>query len=139
MIFNLRQMLAAFAVFCLTLLCSHPAWARMESHPPIEQAYVSLDPDLIDLSERLEGTSAIGFFAKLDLKHRFERLLEDVDRYHKGQDADLESLKSRFNDILIRTLRLIENADPSLHRELLSAGEAIWLALQNGEPLNADP
>jgi len=139
MTFDLRQMFAAFVVFCLTLLCSHPAWALMESKPPIEQAYVNINPDLTGLSERLEDTSAIGFFAKLDLKHRFEKLLEDVDRYHQGQSADLEGLKTRFNDILIRTLRLIENADPALYRELLSAREAIWLALRNGESLNATP
>ena len=134
-----RIFLTAFSTLYLTLFFSNPALSAMESEQPLEQAYVNVDPDISVLSERLEGSSALGFFAKLDLKHRFEKLLEDVDRYHKGEGTDIEGLKRRFNDILVRTLQMIEKNDPALHKDLLSAREAIWLALHSGELLKDQP
>jgi len=138
MIYLSRVTRVTFSSLCLMLLFVSPAQASPETWEPwdtTQQASLSIEIDIEDLTERLVGTPAIGFFAKLDLKHRFGLLLEDIGRYNKGSAErvlDIDTLRQRFNDILIQTLRMIEDQDPTLHKELSSAQDALWIALQTG-------
>lgn len=133
---SVRMLLLLLAFGFWTLSFSENASGMPQLSEPVEQATLTVEPDLEALSQRLEGSSAIGFFTKLDLKHQFELLLQDIEALHNGQrakDIDANILKSRFNRIFVRVLTLIEDSDPALYQELAGAGDAIWFALERGE------
>jgi|GEM_PF-1995548 len=138
LVVSVRTLLLFLAFGFWTLSFSESARGMPQLSEPVEQAMLTVEPDLQALSQRLEGSPAIGFFTKLDLKHQFELLLDDIEALHKegrAKGVDANVLKERFNQILVRILNLIEDSDPALYSELSSAEEAIWLALKSGELL----
>lgn len=95
---------------------------------PIGAAAAELD--LTGLAEGVRGTRAISFIAKLEVKSRADRLLDDMQRYHAGRGGDeLTSLEARFDALLAWLVSLVSPADPELHERLVASRDAIWRRL----------
>lgn len=86
--------------------------------------------NLDELETRVRGTSAIGFFTKLQLKGEIDDLLEEMGRYHESEsDLMLDDLHERFELLLLKLLTLLQDDDPDLHQDIAGAQSELWAIL----------
>ena len=86
--------------------------------------------DIARLTEGVRDTSAMSFVAKLEVKSRAERFIDDMARFHQGQgEQELSSLEARFNALLDWVVSLVSPDDPELHDQLVASRDAIWETL----------
>lgn len=83
--------------------------------------------DLASLEERLKETSAIGIFTKLTLKNQIDELLDQFRAYYQGGiRTSLADLRQPYDLLILKVLTLLQDADPSLARQIGESREAIW-------------
>ena len=83
--------------------------------------------DLTTLEKRLKETNAIGVFTKLTLKNQVDALLEQFRGYYQGRvKTTLVQLRQPYDQLLLKVLSLLQDADPPLAHDIAVSREAIW-------------
>jgi hypothetical protein len=94
------------------------AATKPEAPPPL---------DLKSLETRLKETKAIGVFTKLALKNQIDELLDRFRAYYQGRlKTSLAELRRAFDMLVLKTLALLQDADPPLAGAIASSRESIW-------------
>jgi hypothetical protein len=95
--------------------------------PPVVKPAVPPPLDLKALETQLKETKAIGVFAKLALKNQIDDLLEQFRAFYQGLiKTSLVALRRSFDMLVMKTLALLQDADPPLAGALASSRESIW-------------
>ena len=95
--------------------------------PPVVKPAVPPPLDLKSLEIRLKETKAIGVFTKLALKNQIDDLLERFRAFYQGRiRTSLVELRRSFDMLVMKTLALLQDADPPLAGALASSRESIW-------------
>ena len=93
--------------------------------------------DLKLLEARLRETKAISTFSKLALKNQIDDLLERFKGFYEGRiKTSLAELRRAFDLLVMKTLALLQDADPPLAGALASSRESIWSVLSDPAKLN---
>jgi hypothetical protein len=88
--------------------------------------------DLKSLETRLRETRAISMFTKLALKNQIQDLLERLRAFYQGRiSTSLAELRRSFDLLVMKTLALLQDADPPLAGAIVSSREAIWSVLSD--------
>ncbi len=96
--------------------------------------YPKREFSIANLVARIRGTGAIGFFTKLALKNQIDDLLSEFRELHEGVgDAELSVLKDQFNLLLMKVITLLQDDDPKLFQDIVSAREFLWINLADIE------
>jgi hypothetical protein len=83
--------------------------------------------DLAGLEQRLRDTNAIGVFTKLSLKNQVNDLLDEFREFHDGKiNVPLADLRQQYEQLLLKVVTLLQDADAPLARAVSSSREAIW-------------
>ena len=91
---------------------------------------------IANLVARIRETGAIGFFTKLALKNQIDDLLNQFREFHAGiNDTDLSALNDRFNLLLMKVITLLQDDDPKLFQDIVSAREFLWANLTDPEKI----
>jgi hypothetical protein len=86
--------------------------------------------NLADLEQRLRDTRAIGIFTKLSLKNQVDDLLNRFRALYRGPNKHPPvELRQRYDQLLLKVLTLLQDADPPLAAAIASSREAIWSIL----------
>ena len=89
---------------------------------------------IANLVVRIRGTGAIGFFTKLALKNQIDDLLKQFREFHaEVSDIELFVLNDRFNLLLMKVITLLQDDDPKLFQDIVSARECLWMNLADPE------
>ena len=95
-----------------------PSAAKPPAAPPL---------DLKALETRLKETNAIGVYTKLTLKNQVDDLLDAFRAYYKGQaKSTLAELRRAFDQLVLKVIALLQDADPPLASAIVASREAIW-------------
>ncbi len=90
--------------------------------------------NITNLATRIRKTGAIGFFTKLTLKNQIDDLLSEFQRFHTGSgDIELPVLNDHFNLLLMKVITLLQDDDPKLFQDIVSAREILWINLADPE------
>ena len=90
--------------------------------------------DVPALKARLGDTPVIGLFTRLALRNEADDLVQRFRAHHRdGSQADVASLRERYNMLVLKTLALIQDGDPPLARTISGSREAIWGILADPE------
>ena len=93
--------------------------------------------DLKSLEARLRETKAISTFSKLALKNQIDDLLDRFKGFYEGRiKTSLAELRRAFDLLVMKTLALLQDADPPLAGALASSRESIWSVLSDPAKLN---
>lgn len=104
-----------------------PPVAKLALPPPVVRPALPPPLDLKSLENRLKETKAIGVFTKLALKNQIDDLLERFRAHYKGLiRTTLVELRRSFDMLVMKTLALLQDADPPLAGALASSRESIW-------------
>jgi hypothetical protein len=104
-----------------------PVAAAAPVQPPASPAL-----DLAGLEQRLRDTHAIGVFTKLTLRNQVNDLLEEFREFHDGKiNVPLAELRQRYEQLLLKVITLLQDADGPLATAVSSSREAIWGVLVN--------
>lgn len=104
-----------------------PPAAPPVAAPPVAKPAVPPPLDLKSLETRLKETNAIGVFTKLALKNQIDDLLERFRAFYQGRiKTSLVELRRSFDMLVMKTLALLQDADPPLAGSLASSRESIW-------------
>lgn len=107
-----------------------PAAPPVKSKPPALPVVKPAAPpplDLKSLETRLKETKAIGVFTKFALKNQIDDLLARLRAVYQGRSkTPLADLRRSFDMLVMKTLALLQDADPSLASALASSRESIW-------------
>ena len=94
--------------------------------------------DVAALKARLRETHAIGVFTKLALKNQVDDLLQQFRAHHQsGQKTSVAPLRQPYDMLVLKTLCLVQDSDPSLARTISGSLEAIWGILADPEKFNS--
>jgi hypothetical protein len=100
--------------------------------PPLVKPAAPPPLDLKSLETRLKETQAIGVFTKLALKNQIDDLLEQFRAFYQGRvKTTLAELRRSFDMLVMKTLALLQDADPPLAGALASSRESIWSILSD--------
>jgi len=89
---------------------------------------------ITNLVARIRETGAIGFFTKLALKNQIDDLLSEFREFHdKAGNTELAFLKDQFNLLLMKVITLLQDDDPKLFQDIVSAREFLWMNLADLE------
>ena len=89
---------------------------------------------IANLVARIRETGAIGFFTKLALKNQIDDLLSEFREFHaRVNDTELSVLNDRFNLLLMKVITLLQDDDPKLFQDIVSARECLWINLADPE------
>jgi len=95
--------------------------------PPLVRPAAPQPLDLKSLETRLKETKAIGVFTKLTLKNQIDDLLERFRAFYQGRiKTSLVELRLSFDMLVMKTLALLQDADPPLAGALAASRESIW-------------
>jgi hypothetical protein len=112
---------------------SSPAEPKSPAQPPVaaaappepKTAAPTLDLDGLEL--RLRDTHAIGMFTKLSLKNQVNDLLAEFREFHDGKaNVPLANLRQEYEQLLLKVVTLLQDADEPLAKAVASSREAIW-------------
>ena len=94
--------------------------------------------DLKSLETRLRETKAISVFSKLTLKNQIEDLLDRFRAFYQGRiKTSLAELRRSFDLLVMKTLALLQDADPPLAGAIASSRESIWGVLSDPAKLES--
>lgn len=100
-----------------------PAPVQPPASPPL---------DLAGLEQRLRDTHAIGVLTKLTLRNQVNDLLEEFREFHDGKiNVPLAELRQQYEQLLLKVVTLLQDADGPLASAVASSREAIWGVLVN--------
>jgi len=106
-----------------------PAPKKEVATPPASKP-AAAPLDLAGLVKRLKETPAIGVFTKLTLKNQVDTLLEQFRGYYQGRvKTSLDQLRQPYDQLLMKVLSLLQDADPPLAHDIVQSREAIWSIL----------
>ena len=106
---------------------SAPLSMAQQPAPPVVKPALAPPLDLKSLEIRLKETKAIGVFTKLALKNQIDDLLERFRAFYQGRiKTSLVELRRSFDMLVMKTLALLQDADPPLAGALASSRESIW-------------
>jgi hypothetical protein len=106
--------------------------AKQTSTPALAKPAVAPPLDLKALETRLKETNAIGVFTKLALKNQIDDLIERFRAFYQGRiKTSLGELRQSFDMLVMKTLALLQDADPPLASALASSRESIWSILSD--------
>jgi len=89
---------------------------------------------IVNLVARIRETGAIGFFTKLALKNQIDDLLSEFQEFHaRVNETELSVLNDRFNLLLMKVITLLQDDDPKLFQDIVSARELLWINLADPE------
>ncbi len=89
---------------------------------------------ITNLVARIRETGAIGFFTKLALKNQIDDLLSEFREFHaEVSNTGLSVLKDQFNLLLMKVITLLQDDDPKLFQDIVSARELLWINLADPE------
>jgi len=71
----------------------------------------------------------MGVFTKLALKNQIDDLLHEFKLFHQGRGPALNSLRERYELLLLKVLSLLQNDDALLARDVSASREQIWAIL----------
>jgi hypothetical protein len=96
--------------------------------PPRSAQAVAVPPlDLKSLETRLKATSGIGVFTKITLKNQVDDLLKQFRSFYKGEVvATLAELRQSYDQLVLKVLALLQDADPPLAVAIAASRESIW-------------
>lgn len=128
-------------IFSVALLMASPAYggtAIQGDHRQVASTEAAAETLNLDaLSNRLSETRVIGLFTKLNLRHRFSTLLDDINRYHQDRGSqNQDRLKQRFNRIIHEVIVLLRNGDAALREDLVSSRDMIWHSINDPQKTN---
>jgi len=96
--------------------------------------YPKREFSIANLVARIRETGAIGFFTKLALKNQIDDLLSEFREFHdKASNTELAFLKDQFNLLLMKVITLLQDDDPKLFQDIVSAREILWSNLADPE------
>jgi len=125
------------AVASTTPATSDNAGANNDSKASTASSPAQPEMDLADLEDRLVDTDAIGFFTKLELKSQIDELTEKFREFHAveaaSDNAVLDRLREKFDLLLLKLLTLLQDDDPTLHRDVAMARPQIWETFSDPE------
>jgi len=105
---------------------STPAKAPVAVPVPV-QPPASPPLDLAGLEQRLRDTHAIGLFTKLTLRNQVNDLLDEFRQFHDRKvNVPLAELRQRYEQLLLKVITLLQDADGPLATAVASSREAIW-------------
>lgn len=114
-----------------------PPTKTPQSVPPVAQP-ATPPLDLKSLETRLRETEAISVFSKLALKNQIEDLLDRLRAFYQGRiQTSLAELRRSFDLLLMKTLALLQDADPPLAGAIASSRESIWGVLSDPAKLES--
>ncbi len=136
---GLASRLAAGTLLAAVLVLAPPETGARSAEPgQLGQGHGAPLPaelDLAGLTEGVRDTRAISLIAKLEIKQKAERLIDDMQLFHDGRGRhELTSLRERFDDLLSWLVSLVSPADPQLHDQLVASRDALWYSL--ADPVN---
>jgi len=86
--------------------------------------------DLTSLEKRLKDTQAIGELAKMSLKNEVTDLVNQFREFHEGKlKTTLAELRQPYDQLVLKVLALLRDADPPLAAAIVASREAIWAIL----------
>ncbi len=96
--------------------------------------YPKREFSIANLVARIRETGAIGFFTKLALKNQIDDLLSEFQEFHaRVNETELSVLNDRFNLLLMKVITLLQDDDPKLFQDIVSARELLWINLADPE------
>jgi hypothetical protein len=122
---------------------SAPATQDSEAAPDliVPSAALPTDAETLDFSSlvaRLRKTKAISLLTKVAVKNESEDLLEDFRAYHTQDGiASLADLRRSYDLLFHKLYSLLEDADPSLARDIDRSRAAIWELLADPRKFSA--
>jgi hypothetical protein len=123
-----RATLAALAVPLAFVVLPSAAWSQQTAGMPL---------DVSELKSRLRETSAIGLFAKIDLRNQMDDLLNLFHAHHRsGKLAGIAALRLPYDLLLQKVLAKVEHGDPSLAGAISGSREALWAVLADRDSFN---
>jgi hypothetical protein len=94
--------------------------------------------DLKSLETRLKATSGIGVFTKITLKNQVDDLLARFRSFYKGDlAATLAQLRQSYDQLVLKVLALLQDADPPLATAIAASRESIWGILSDRSKFSA--
>jgi hypothetical protein len=94
--------------------------------------------DLKSLETRLKSTSGIGVFTKITLKNQVDDLLARFRSFYKGDlAATLAQLRQSYDQLVLKVLALLQDADPPLAVAIAASRESIWGILSDRSKFSA--
>ena len=94
--------------------------------------------DLESLKNSIRKTDAIGLAEKLSLKRDLDRLVEKLQAFHEGSEADnIEKMESSFHKLINKTLTLLRSEDPDLHQRISATRSQLWSLLRDPKTFQA--
>jgi hypothetical protein len=100
---------------------------------PMPREAPSPSLDFAALETRLRATKAMGVFTKLALKNQIDDLLHEFKLFHQGRGPARNSLRERYELLLLKVLSLLQNDDAPLARDVSASREQIWAILVDPE------
>lgn len=83
--------------------------------------------DVPTLKLRLRETSALGVFAKLELRSEMGDLMQQLRWHHQGsKKTSFAELRLLYDQFVLKVLSLIRDGDPPLARAIARSQESIW-------------
>jgi hypothetical protein len=116
-----------------------PKSATSPSAPPrAAQTAVAPALDLKSLESRLKATSGIGVFTKITIKNQVDDLLKQFRSFYKGElAATLAQLRQSYDQLVLKVLALLQDADPPLAVAIAASRESIWGVLSDRSKFSA--
>ncbi len=122
--------MVALATAALEGTLAAAAAEKAGAPPPIGDADGDGDVDLDDLVKRIGDSSAIGTFTKLSLKLEIDRFERDLRAFHdRAGKHSLGELHERYDLLVHKLMRLLQDKDPGLAREIAEARDFLWAKL----------
>ena len=139
----IRATACTFALAALVVMLSIKFASAGDDRPEpglqmVRGITASKDIDIDILTDDLESTEAIDFITKLRLNRELNRLVAAFREYHDGSGShSLPALHARFDRLLMTTLALIEDDDPTLFLKLKRSRTKLWHNLIDREEFYA--
>jgi hypothetical protein len=119
------QVAAAPATATGPATAAAPATSATPSTTPSTTPAAALD--IKSLESRLKATSGIGVFTKITLKNQVDELLGQFRSFYKGElAATLAQLRQSYDQLVLKVLALLQDADPPLAGAIAASRESIW-------------
>ena len=133
----------AFAILVSSTIATTLAEANGKEAPLVSEKavkdnatsqYPKGEFSIANLVARIRETGAIGFFTKLALKNQIDDLLSEFREFHEGvSNTELAVLNDQFNLLLMKVITLLQDDDPKLFQDIVSAREFLWINLADIE------
>ena len=96
--------------------------------PDADRGTIEFNLDV--LVARLKETDALGVFTKLALKGDVEEIIEMAHEYQSlAALPELQSVRAQFDGLVLKTITLLNDKDPSLAADMYQARDLVWQSI----------